>query len=153
MNIWSGGREGNMIARNKCCVLESFIAPCLCFYLASWNGNISQPQHTVLGGHAVSVDDQFADPAIVSGCLSSTETSSSPPGVQPHWLKSIQQLTEFESSPVKQPSLTSQQLSHSMPNMPSMYNRQPATANISRMPFAQNIQHISQSVGQCCYCT
>lgn len=96
----------------------------------SWNGH-SQQQSMPTNGSGV--DDQFSDPAIVSGCLSS-DGSGSPPGVQPHWLKSIQQLTEVESSPVKQPSST--QPIHSMSNMPLMYGRQPATH--SRMPFAQN---------------
>ncbi|XP_067937151.1 mucin-4-like [Watersipora subatra] len=102
----------------------------------SWNGS-SQTPHQPIQTHS-SLDEQFADPAIVSGCLSLTDASGSPPGVQPHWLKSIQQLTEMDSSPVKQPS-TSQP--HAMPSVQPMYNRAPTTH--SRMPFAQNL-HMSQ---------
>lgn len=102
------------------------------FAADSWNGNASQtvqqPAPTLSAA-----DDQFADPAIV---LSSTDGTGSPPGGQPHWLKSIQQLTEIESSPIKQPSTT-----QPLYPMPSMYSRQPVTH--SRMPFAQNV-HMNQ---------
>lgn len=99
--------------------------------LGSWNGNGGQTQPQQL---PVTTDDDFTDPAIVSGCLSSTNSNDSPPSAQPHWLRSIQQLTEIESSPVKHAS----QPAHPMPPVPSMYTRQPATH--SRMSFAQNTQ-------------
>lgn len=116
------------------CLLQCWHA-----FAGSWNGNTSQTLQQPIPT-ANSVEDQFTDPAIVSGCLSATDASGSPPGMQPHWLRSIQQLTEIDSSPIKQP--TSTQPVHPMPNnVPAMYSRQPATH--SRMPFAQNL-HLSQ---------
>lgn len=101
----------------------------------SWNGNVSQPQQ-MPGVSSSSLDDQFTDPAIVSGCLS-TDNGNSPSATQPHWLKSIQQLTEMDSfPPMKLPQASTQPLHNTMPSMPSVY-RQPATH--SRMPFAQNL--------------
>ena len=104
-------------------------------FSASWSDSLQHHTSSSLGSSAL--DDQFSDPAIVSGCLSS-DTSNSPPSAQPHWLRSIQQLTENDSSPVKPPVTTQQQvppLPHTLPF------RQPQTH--SRMPFAQNI-HLNQ---------
>lgn len=108
------------------CSPDHFQYPNIDFaFLVSWNGT----------SNIHSGDDQFSDPAIVSGCLSG-ERSASPPGPQPHWMKSIQQLTEVNSASVN-PHLTQPQ-QHQAPNN----FRQPATH--SRMPFAQNM-HINQT--------
>ena len=104
-------------------------------FSASWNDSLQHHTSSSVGSSAL--DDQFSDPAIVSGCLS-RDTSNSPPSAQPHWLRSIQQLTENDSSPVKPPVTTQQQvppLPHTLPF------RQPQTHR--SMPFAQNI-HLNQ---------
>lgn len=104
-------------------------------FTASWNGSTMQTQLS-----SSSLDDQFADPAIVSGCLSTDSMSRSPPSSQPHWIKSIQQLTETDTTPAR----------HLQQNVSqSMHSSQPPSATAfrpnthSRMPFAQNM-HINQ---------
>jgi len=104
---------------------------------SSWGESLSQQTSNNSGSSAL--DDQFSDPAIVSGCLSS-DTSNSPPSVQPHWLRSIQQLTEIDS-PVKPAGSTQQQQQMPPPLPHTLPFRQPQTH--SRMPFAQNI-HLNQ---------
>lgn len=83
-------------------------------------------------------DDQFSDPAIVSGCLSTDFTNS--PTSQPHWLKSIQQLTDSDNMTSKLQATGA--LGHQFQQPPHSGYR--STATHSRMPFAQNT-HINQT--------
>lgn len=93
--------------------------------VASWNGTPSN------------IDDQFLDPAIISGCLSSDNTNS-PGGLQQNnWLKSFHHLADNDMSNKQSSS------SHMLHSQSHPHGFRSANMSHSRMPFAQNL-HMSQ---------